>query len=81
MLSEEESHGAPSSMACSASSPTSALIWPVCLRKLRNAVLVKETSFKKNGIIYPGEEGIWENLIMIALQPQWISSHHRMGFM
>ena len=42
-------------------SPTSNLIWPVCLRKLRNVVLVKEMEALKVATIYPGEEQLWKN--------------------
>ena len=71
--------GAPLSIARSASSPTSALIWSVCLRKLRNVVLVKETEALKVAPIYPGEEWLWKDLIMVSIVPQWISFHSRMG--
>lgn len=42
-------------------SPTSNLIWPVCRRKLRNVVLVKEMEALKVAAIYPGEEQLWKN--------------------
>lgn len=63
--------GAPLSIL----SPTSNLIWPVCLRKLRNVVLVKEMEALKVAAILRrrthGNNGI--------LSTGGISSHSRMG--